>query len=156
MRAQYSRSRALAFTTCSSLRPEYPEPPSSSMPPLLGTWVLRERGRMATSSSSSCLRICHSTELLSLLRWQDRVRRGHHLTFMLPPLGLGNSLPKFIYKSDNYELTRCMSSNLRNILGHFSNGEQKLRSSSEFYRLKTPQHFMKGKFKQMMTFTVKS
>lgn len=74
MRAQYSRSRALAFTTCSSLRPEYPEPPPSSMSPSLGTWVLRERGRMATSSSSSCLRICQSTELLSLFRWQHKER----------------------------------------------------------------------------------
>lgn len=85
MRAQYSRSRALAFTTCSSLRPEYPELPSSFMSPSLGTWVLRERGRMATSSSSSCLRICHSTELLSLFRWQyrEKVRKEHKSTGVL-------------------------------------------------------------------------
>ena len=72
MSAQYSRSKALAFTTCSSLRPEYPELPPLSILLSLGQWVLRERGRMATNSSSSCLRICHSTELLSLLRWQHR------------------------------------------------------------------------------------
>lgn len=44
----------------------------------------------------------------------------------------------------------------RNILGHFSNAEQKLRSSSEGALSPKAQHFMKGKFKQMMTFTVKS